>query len=78
MLALWRKTVDSGKRMNTTDIRRRLRDPETRVDAAIEVGDWFRHMCLMFNCEVETACKIGAITAIGLNKEFEQREQVTP
>lgn len=64
--------------MNTNDIRRRLRNPDTRVAAAIEFGDWFRDFCLMFDCEVETAVEVGAIIAKGLNKEFEKREQVQP
>ena len=62
--------------MNMSDIRKRLRDPEARAAAAIEFGDYFRDLCLMFDCEVDTAVNIGAAIAKGLNKEFEQRERV--
>jgi hypothetical protein len=62
--------------MNMQDIRKRLRDPETRAHAAIEFGDYFRDLCLMFDCEVDTAVNIGATIAKGLNREFEKREQV--
>lgn len=60
--------------MNTVEIRKRLRNPETRVSAALEVGDWFRALCLLFDCETQTACRVGAEIAIGLDREFEQRE----
>lgn len=64
--------------MNMPDIRKRLRDPETRAHAAIEFGDYFRDLCLMFDCEVETAVTVGAEIAKGLNQEFEHREKVQP
>lgn len=61
--------------MNMPLLRQRLRDPGTRAHAAIEFGDYFRDLCLMFDCEVETAVKVGAVIAIGLNAEFEKREK---
>lgn len=60
--------------MNMPLLRQRLRDPDTRAHAAIEFGDYFRDLCLMFDCEVETAAKVGAVIAMGLNAEFEKRE----
>jgi hypothetical protein len=60
--------------MNMNEIRQRLREPNTRAQAAIEFGDWFRDLCLMFDCEVETACNVGAAIAMGLDKEFAERE----
>lgn len=61
--------------MNLPEIRQRLRAPDTRAHAAIEFGDYFRDLCLMFDCEVETAVKVGAVIAMGLNAEFEKRER---
>lgn len=66
-----------GDGMNMSEVRKRLRHPDTRAGAAIEFGDYFRGLCLMFDCEVSTASKVGAVIAIGLVKEFEKREQVT-
>lgn len=59
--------------MNMPELRKRLRHPDTRVSAAIEFGDYFRDLCLMFDCEVEAAIKVGAVIATGLNAEFEKR-----
>jgi hypothetical protein len=61
--------------MNMPEMHRRLRDPSERVHAAIEFGDYFRDLCLMFDCEMETACDIGAVIAKGLVREFEQRDK---
>lgn len=61
--------------MNIPEMRKRLRDPDTRAHAAIEFGDYFRDLCLMFDCEVETAINVGAVIATGLNAEFEKRDK---
>lgn len=49
----------------------------TTIAAIKTVGDYFRDLCLMFDCEVTTACDIGAIIAKGLVREFENPDRAT-
>lgn len=56
--------------MDVRDLRKRLADPATRNLAAIEVGDYFRDLCLIMGTELKTASKVGAVVAIGLDKEW--------
>lgn len=50
-------------------LRQRLADPKTRKDAAIEFGDWARDLCLFMGSEFRIACYVGAVIAIGIEKE---------
>lgn len=61
--------------LDIPDLRRRMRNPETRVRACLEFGDWFRGLCLTMGVELDTAARVGAIAAIGMEREFATREQ---
>lgn len=61
------------KVLNEADLRQRLADPTTRTQAAIEFGDWCRALILLFGAETQTACKVGAVIAIGLDKEWSEQ-----
>lgn len=59
---------------NMLDLRERLADPATRTAAALEFGDWMRGLCLLFGSEFTTACRVGAIAAIGIEREWSKED----
>lgn len=61
--------------MDIPDLRRRMCNPETRQRACIEVGDWFRDLCLLFGVEFDTAVQVGAIATYGLYRDLAKQEQ---
>lgn len=59
---------------NESDLRRRLADPEKRTEAAIEVGDWVRHLCLLFGASFDTSMTVGALFSIGVERSWSEEE----
>lgn len=55
---------------NPIVLRERLADPTTRIAAAIEIGDWARNLCLLMGTEFSTACKVGAVFAMGIERSW--------
>lgn len=70
--------------MSLTDpreLRLRLTDPLTRRQAALEMGDWIRALCLLMGTSFKTACIVGAEFAAGLEQEwsnFNERSRQNP
>lgn len=61
-----------------TEVRRRLADPDTRVGAAVELGDWARDLCLLMGAELQTALNVGAALTLGLDVEWADDPKPAP
>lgn len=57
---------------NESDLRRRLAEPKERAEAAIEVGDWVRDLCLLFGASFDTSVTCGALFSIGVERSWSE------
>jgi hypothetical protein len=56
-----------------SDIRQRLRDPETRDVALLEVAEWVKNTGLFFGASATTAYKVAAVFVEGLSKDYSDK-----
>lgn len=53
-------------------IRRQLADPNERLGAALEMGEWARDLCIVMGVSLDTAFYVGGEFASGLLKEWSE------